>query len=318
MNDFRDRVRGARPAGDPLLRTKAKVPRTEASRAAEDESFAEVLINREAIRQANHRDADRHRLDAETVELRHEGRTSQVTLINLSGGGAMIEGADGLKLWDRVELRLGGCSLEAIVRWVRGERFGLEFAHETRIDTGHEELTTTLLAVIARSFPDVARASAEAAASQPFAAPGAAEPQTQDQSERELRHPLIWSGMVHFDHDSSTVRLRNISAQGALIEVSVTFPVGAELLLDLGEAGTIFATVHWARGDQCGLKFRAPYDLAELAKARPQLASSRWQAPDYLRDDTSPEGPWTSQWVQTDLRQLQRDLESTRSAIHRR
>jgi hypothetical protein len=318
MNDFRDRVRGARPAGDPLLRTKEKSPRTEASRAAEDESFAELSINREAIRQANHRDADRHRLDSETVELSHNGRASQVTLINLSGGGAMIEGADGLKLWNRVELRLGHASLEAIVRWVRGERFGLEFAHETRIDTGHEELTTTLLAVIARSFPDVARSSAEAAASGPVTEQSPLEAQAQDQSERELRHPLIWSGMVHFDHDSSTVRLRNISAQGALIEVSVTFPVGAEVLLDLGEAGTIFANVHWARGDQCGLKFQAPYDLSDLAKARPQLASSRWQAPDYLRDDTSPDGPWKSQWVQTDLGQLQRELESTRSAIRRR
>lgn len=318
MNDFRDRIRTGKPLGEPLLRSKHKTPRTEASRAAEEESFADVAINRQAIRQANHRDADRHRLDSEIVDLSMAGRIQAVTLINLSGGGAMVEGAQGLKLWDRVELRLGGASLEAIVRWVRGGRYGLEFAHETRIDTGHEELTTTLLAVIARSFPDVARGNADDATSEAAAELGSVEQQIPDQAARELRHPLIWSGLVHFDHDSSTVRLRNISAHGALIEVSMSFPIGAELLLDLGKAGTIFATVHWARGDQCGLKFQVPYNLAELAKARPQLASSRWQAPDYLRDDTSPEGPWKSQWVQTDLGQLQRELESTRSAMRRR
>lgn len=316
MNDFRDRIRAGRPSGEPLLREKAKSPRAEASRAAEEESFADVAISREAIRQANHRDADRHRLESELVELSHDGRTQPVTLINLSGGGAMIEGADELKLWDRVEFRLGGtASLEAIVRWVRGTRFGLEFAHETRIDTGQEELTTTLLAVIARSFPDVARAQGDVI---PAAVGAETAPEHKDQAERELRHPLIWSGIVHFDHDSSPVRLRNISSSGALVECTAVYPVGAELLLDLGEAGSIFATVNWARGDQCGLHFRTPYDLAELAKARPQVATSRWQAPDYLRDDTSQQGPWKSQWAQADLGELHRQLESTRSAIHRR
>ncbi|NJC06408.1 hypothetical protein GGQ97_002201 [Sphingomonas kaistensis] len=319
MNDFRDRLLAGKPLSDPLLRTKAKAPRAEASRAAEDESFADVAINREAIRQANHRDADRHRLASEHAELSKDGQVQPVTLVNLSGGGAMIEGADDLKLWDRVELKLGGsASLEAIVRWVRGTRFGLEFAHETRIDTGQEQLTTTLLAVIARSFPDVAKAQSDVVAVEPVAEEAAVEGEPHEMTERELRHPLIWSGIVHYDHDSAPVRLRNISSSGALVECATTYPVGAELLLDLGEAGSIFATVNWAHGDQCGLQFRSPYDLAELAKARPQVANSRWQAPDYLRDDTSQQGPWKSQWAQADLSQLHRQLESTRSAIHRR
>lgn len=319
MNDFRDRVFGGKPGHDPLLLTK-KPPRTKPSKAAEEESFSELAINREAIRQANHRDTDRHRLDAETVELTLDGQTQRVSLINLSGGGAMIEGSVGLKLFDRVELRLGGsASLEAIVRWVRGQRFGLEFAHETRIETGLEELNDTLLAVIRRSFPDVAlEAEAEVPAVEPADVTPSSSSDFYNRPERELRHPLIWSGLVHFDHDSSPVRLRNISSNGALIEVTVTYPVGAELLLDLGEAGSIFATVHWARGDQCGLEFKAPFDITELARARPEVASSRWVAPDHLRDNRGGSGPWAAQWERGDLGALHRHLESTRSAIHRR
>ncbi|UUR08486.1 PilZ domain-containing protein [Sphingomonas glaciei] len=319
MNEFRDRILAGKPLRDPLLRAKAKLPRVEVSTTAEQKALAELAIGREARRQANHRDADRHRLDSETVELSRNGRTQQVSLINLSGGGAMIEGVDGLKLWDRVELRLGGtANLHAVVRWVRGPRFGLEFAQETRIDTGNEELAATLLAVIAKSFPDVASILPETGSAPSDTAETPPGSDGRDQAERELRHPLIWSGIVHFDHDSAPVRLRNISSSGALIESAALYPVGVEVLLDLGQAGTIFATVTWSRGDQAGLLFHSPFDLAELANARPQVATSGWEAPDYLRDKANANSPWEGHWTQTDLGRLQRQLESTRSAIRRR
>ena len=62
----------------------------------------------------------------------------------------------------------------------------------------------------------------------------------------EPRHPLSWSGTVHFSHDSQPVRLRNISPHGALIESPLAYPIGAELYLDLEEAGSLFATVSWS------------------------------------------------------------------------
>jgi hypothetical protein len=323
MNEFRKRLLGGGKPEGSLLR--AKEPKAAPSRAAEEETFAELAIPRTSARSANHRDGDRHRLGGETALLVHDGESREVSLINLSGGGAMIADAGALKLWDRVELQLGGCAcVEAIVRWIKGNRVGLEFAHETRIEASSDEVAETLRAVIRRSFPDVAL---EAAASAAVAATDAqvadvapandgADPV--DLSERELRHPLIWTGLVHFNHDSTAVRLRNISTGGALIESNGAFPVGAELLLDLGEAGAIFCSVHWARGDQAGLKFHVPYDLSALANARPEVAGARWKAPDYLREDKGGNSPWADQWGRSDLSQVHRALEITRSMIRRR
>jgi hypothetical protein len=320
MNDFRERVLGGKPVSDPLLRAK-KRQRTEPSRAAEEESFADVAINREETRLANHRDSDRHRLDNEAVKVIHEGCTQVVTLVNLSGGGAMIEGAKELRLWDRVELRFAEwASVEAAVRWIRGKRYGLEFAHETRIETGEEELADMLRAVIARSFPDVALELAVDEPEDPASVPAQLRPpvdeqevEQRDEIERDLRHPLIWSGLIHHDHESHVVRLRNISSGGAMIESDLPLKPGTELLLDLGQGGSIFATVHWARGDAAGLKFHAPYDLRQLAAARPEVASARWVAPDYLRDVPQGNSPWAKQWGRSDLGSLHRQLGSGRN-----
>lgn len=309
MNEFRERLFGGKSLQEPLLRPKKGAVRP--SKAAEEESFAELAIPRETVRQANHRDGDRHRLEAEQAEIVHDGRTQAVTLINLSGGGAMIEGAVDLKLWDRVELKLGAWNrVEAAVRWVKGDRYGLEFAHETRIEASDAELTETLRAVIQRSFADVAMAAD--ASSEPDQ-PSAEELELRETADREIRHPLIWSGFVHYNHQTTAVRLRNISSNGALIECSDPIPVGAELLLDLDEAGAIFATVHWSRGDNAGLRFHSPYDLNRLAEARPEIASAKWTAPDYLRDDRSANSPWAEQWGRSDVTALHRALQRRRS-----
>ena len=108
------------------------------------------------------------------------------------------------------------------------------------------------------------------------------QPQTADEHRRERRHPLIWSGVVHHDYQSNPVRLRNISSTGALVECQTPLRVGAEPLLDLGEAGQVFATVTWAVGDQAGLKFQKPFELAHLAKTKPDLAPAHWDRPSYL------------------------------------
>ena len=306
MNEFRKKVLGSDEAPGPLLRSKGH--KDAPPQVGVDESFADLTIPRSEGRKVNHRDVDRYRLGDEQVCLIYEGAETAVQLINLSGGGAMIEGAPELRLWDKVEIEVGGCGrLEAIVRWVKGERVGLEFAHETRIEAAGDDVADMLRAVIHRSFPDVALAAAVA---EPEVGDSLVPAEPEDEfravgaSEREMRHPLIWTGLIHFNHDSTPVRLRNISANGAMVEGSGTFPLGAELLLDLGEAGAIFSTVHWAHGDQAGLKFHVPYDVAALAKARPEVAAAKWVAPDYLREDRSGSSPWATQWGRSDLGRL--------------
>jgi hypothetical protein len=303
MNEFRSRLLTAQ-SGPGLLR--AKSPR---NKAGAGDTLERVPVPRSEVRTTDHRDDHRHRLGDDRGALAsHNGQRHQVRLVNLSGGGAMIEAPFRPQLWDWVELDLGsgGSSgrLECAVRWIRGDRLGLEFAHETRIETDPDTRSALLRAVLTTSFPDVALelsvAEPELAEAQPV--------ELADTRRGDPRHPLIWSGLVHYNHASTPVRLRNISAAGALIEGNPALALGAELLLELGEAGSHFALVSWTRGDQAGLAFRSPFDLALLAKARPQLAPGRWAKPAYLGDESTESSPWASEWGRLSLAELHKTL----------
>src|SRR6185436_14267411 len=124
--------------------------------------------------------------------------------------------------------------LHGAVRWIKGDSIGLEFAHETRIECDREQRAELLLAVIQRSFPDEVRLE------EPHPEEGREEVEEDLGNRDEKRHPLIWKGEIHYAHDSNPVRLRNISAGGALVDVAVDYPLGAEVLLDLGNAGQYF------------------------------------------------------------------------------
>ena len=260
-----------------------------------------ISVEREESRRGNTRAGDRHRLENERIEAVHEGRTVTVQLINLSGGGAMVSGDFEPKLWDRLELRLGDDGvIECAVRWLKGDRIGLEFAHETRLDCSVGDQAALLREVIARSFPDVEFEITEGLAEEQEAA---------DEHRRERRHPLIWSGVVHHDYQSNPVRLRNISSTGAMVECHAPLRVGCEPLLDLGEAGQVFATVTWAIGDQAGLKFQKPFDLTQLARARPDIAPVRWDRPAYLQPGPAADSPWDKEWGRMSLGDLRDELE---------
>lgn len=255
------------------------------------------LIRREESRTTHSRFEDRHRLLDETVKMTSGDSTHCVELINLSGGGAMIAGGVDLQLWDKVDLHLGeDGTVECVVRWVRGDRFGLEFAHETRIDCGADEQAAVLREVIRRSFPDLE-----------FEADAAPQPlHSGPEGRLDRRHPLVWSGLLHHDYESTPVRLRNISPTGAMIECSAMLTVGSEPLLELGPEVSVSATVAWAVGDQAGLLFDAPFDLHDLARSRPQVAGLDWEPPTYLDGAESASG---DHWRRMSLGQLRDDLE---------
>lgn len=304
MNKFRLGVLGGgKPApATPLVTTKR-------GGKADGDRLDSIAVTRDAPRSADHRDGDRHRLARETATITYKGRSIEVDLVNLSGGGAMIEAAIAPRLWDRVDLHLGeGSPIECAVRWLRGNRIGLEFAHETQLHCAPETRDALLLAVIRRSFPDLAATPHPAA---PVEAPDAPAAETATSSTRraDLRHPLIWNGTVLWRHDAHPVRLRNISESGALVDSVTAFPEGAELLLDLGDCGQYFATVGWSRSGQAGLRFTAPFDLARLAAAKPDIAPQRWDKPNYLDLSSGQASPWASQWDRRDLRELQNELE---------
>ena len=286
--NIRAKIFGGQKDEDPLV--QAKKPR-----GAKADALSSVTVAREEARRANNRDEDRHRLPDEQVRLTHDGKGCDVQLINLSGGGAMVEGAFEPKLWDRVELHLGeNGTIECAVRWIKGGRVGLEFAHETRLDCTAHEQGEVLREVIARSFPDV---EFEPHAPAPAASAGAS-----SEHRENRRHPLVWSGVIHHDYQSNPVRLRNISSTGAMIECHAPLRAGAELLFDLGEAGSVFATVAWLVGDSAGLRFKDPFDLTQLSRSRPEVAPA-WEAPTYLQPGAADETPWDDRMSLGELRQ---------------
>lgn len=308
MNSFRSAIlsgNGLHPK-DPLVHQKKK-------RGAKEDDISSVEVPRTEHRTHDSRDDDRHRLNQETARARFKGKEHEVELINLSGGGAMINGGFKPRLWERVDLIFAeGAEIECAVRWIRNNRIGLEFAHETRIDCDPDARDALLLDVIQRSFPDLSITPR-----QEVVVPHVPEKmQAKDDDDAvansrrgERRHPLVWMGEVYFAHNNEKVRLRNISEHGALIECPVQYPVGVEVLLDLGDGGQHFATVSWACGDKAGLKFNNPFDLKQLGSTKPELAPHLMIRPGPGLPSTDMDNPWADGWQRQSLEDLRDDLE---------
>ena len=300
--NIRAKIFGGMPLNeDPLLQAKSP-------RGAKLDALDSVSVAREEPKlRPNSRSADRHRLTNETVRVTYRGRKHEAQLINLSGGGAMLNADFSPKLWDRVDLHLGEHgTVECAVRWLRGDRVGLEFAHETRLECTADELASVLREVITRTFPDVTFDSRSLEELEP-AAPSA--PST-GEHRGETRHPLIWSGLLHHNYQSTPVRVRNISSTGAMIECSEPVAVGAEPVLELNDEATISATVQWSVGDQVGLRFHTPFDMHLLGRSKPEVAPAKWMRPAYLQSGAEKaESPWDPRWKRLSINELNQELE---------
>ena len=255
----------------------------------------------------NHRWTERHRLVGERAVVRYKDSDHEVELLNLSGGGAMVRGEIGARMWDKLWLVLNdsdNATIECAVRWIRRDRLGLEFAHETQINGDAKSRDVILKGVIRRHFNEPSDEDLPA-----DFGPG---PEIEDiapESQRtDRRHPLIWMAEVPFDHSFQKVRIRNISETGAMVESGVYFPIGTEVMLDMGDAGRHFAKVVWARGDQFGFAFTQPFDLTNLARARASVAPQKWAQPAYLKAEPSKSSPWADHWNRSSLEELREDL----------
>jgi hypothetical protein len=242
---------GARPDG--LIAKKRKRPA-----AGGESSLTAIPVKREEARHSDQRRDQRHSNLVERGHLVWRDREIEVPVVNISPGGVMIE-APGLDpaIGEPVQFRIDGCDpARCRLCWVKGDRIGLEFAHETTIE-GPSDIRNFIIQSLRSDAPDL----------------HVSDPQ-RVQVERAPRQRLIWEGSVHYDHDSTAARVRNISSEGAMIECDWDFHVGTEVLLDLEQAGTVFAIVRWCQGGQIGLKFNTPFDLRGLAECKPKAAES--------------------------------------------
>lgn len=271
----------------------AKVKKPKADRSSD--GLCAVSVPRSEVRRNNQRGAKREPIPGEQAIIRSKGRARDVELVNLSRGGAMVAGKLGLDIWENVDLILGEFgTVECAVRWIRGQRCGLEFAHETHIDCDKEVENEVLRNVLRNCFPEV----------EPEPVAVADEPALDGEPGRARRHALIWNGIVYHDYETDVVRLRNISATGVLIECSASFPAGGAVELELDGVGRIPANVCWSRGAQSGLAFEQPFDLHRLSKAPPEVAPADWVQPDYLQLEDEQSSPWADRWNRLTLSEL--------------
>ena len=173
---------------------------------------------------------------------------------------------------------------------------GLEFERETRLDCSAGEQAAVLREVIAQELPrgrdskPPKQAAADAAGKS-----GGAELRS------GARHPLIWSGLLHYNFESHPVRLRNISSTGAMIECPVAIRVGAEPMLELGDGHPACRDRDLVGRRRCRPAL-LPGD-STLGAARPVPSRSRGVAVAAAELSRTPEQPrrWDDQWQHMSL-----------------
>lgn len=270
MHELRSMVAGGGRA-ELLVRRAPK-------RKAQDEgpSLAALAIPRTESRSCNQRREDRHLNVVERAELTFRRRKYDVAIVNVSKNGAMLEADLEPRIGEKMEIRFDGCNKTACaVRWVRGSRIGVEFARETVV----------LAPAQLKEMVVAGRRDGEAAA--PVEKP-----------RRAPRQSLLWKAVLHWDHGTTQVRVRNISPEGAMLETKTEVPAETAVVLDLGDGGSPMGCVRWARGGHLGIRFDHRFDLRHLARPAPTAAdgSPGLLKPQYLETELEPDSPWAAAW----------------------
>jgi hypothetical protein len=254
-------------------------------------SLTAVPVKRQETRLTDTRAADRLRDAVEAATITFRRRKHEVPVINVSPGGAMIESDLDPRIGERLDIQFADCNrTRCSVRWVRGGRIGLEF----------DEETTILGSAKIRSYVYGAQAGQVAAPHGDEAA--------RKLIMREPRQGLIWTGILYWSFEAFTVRIRNISAEGVMLECEKEIEPGTQVRLNIADAGTVVGEVRWSRGGQLGLSFEQRFDLRLLAQTRPGASPDRpgVMKPDYLKSDGHKNSPWFAAWDRLTPEDLER------------
>jgi PilZ domain-containing protein len=95
-------------------------------------SLVDVPIQREERRTANQRIEDRFNGVVKRATVIFRRKRSLVSVVNISGGGVMIESSILPRIGEKIGLEFEGFErLEAVVRWVKRGRIGLDVGQGT-------------------------------------------------------------------------------------------------------------------------------------------------------------------------------------------
>ncbi|HYG29286.1 MAG TPA: PilZ domain-containing protein [Allosphingosinicella sp.] len=294
MHELRTRVAGG-GQGSLLARREPK-----RRRDGDEPSLAGFAIPRVEARTSNQRREDRHLNVVERAELSFRRRKLEVGVVNVSNHGAMIESDIDPRIGERLQIRFDGCNrTDCAVRWIREGRIGLEFSQETEIIASakiRELVVSGRREGEQRPQPPAPVGQQPEAAAQIVGSTGSSQA-GERQAPREPRQSLLWKAVLHWDHGSLLVRVRNISAEGAMLEAREELPVETGVVVDVGEGGTVCGTVRWSRSGQVGVRFDHRFDLRRLARPeRPFEHSPEMLKPRYLQSELDPNSPWAAAW----------------------
>jgi diguanylate cyclase (GGDEF)-like protein len=99
---------------------------------------------------------------------------------------------------------------------------------------------------------------------------------------REPRHRLMRRAIASLDGYAVEVRLRNISAMGALVECSEPVTPGGMITMDIVGVGPVQGIVRWAHAGKFGLQFEENFDLGRLAPKRDKTNDVMMMTPWYV------------------------------------
>jgi len=286
MHEIRSSILSGDVKPDPV----ARKGRRKGGDGASLGGLTKIPIKRQEARVTNQRTEDRHRdmVEETTIVFRRKRHAARV--VNVSSRGAMIEADIEPRIGESLDILFSDENkTRCAVRWIREGRIGLEFVNEM---------------IVWENAPQgpVFRYEGQKAEA-------AEEPEAQQFVNREVRQRLLRSGTLYWSGISIPVRLRNISAGGARIEAERELCSGAEVELDLGEAGFHVAEVRWSNDGQIGLRFAGDFDLDSLAPAslQTQGPSPDVLKPAYLETELRPDSPWAARFERlsmTDLKMI--------------
>lgn len=237
-----------------------------------------IAVKREESRTTNQRREARHINLADRAVITFRRRKLDVVVINVSTHGVMIDSDIEPRVGERISISIEDCNqTRCTVRWIKGRQIGLEFAEETVL----------IAPAPVRQMIVSGRRAGE-------------QEKLEMKPARAPRHTLMLRGVLHCGIESYEVRLRNISANGAMLECGEDLLEGSPVVIELAGGGAVaaHARVRWCRSGQIGLLFEAPFDMTLLADGTPVKVPSsgvkRYVKPDYLGSEGDPDSPWAA------------------------
>jgi hypothetical protein len=238
-----------------------------------------IAIPRQECRRTNQRRDGRHSNLIDEAVITFRRKRTIVQVVNVSCHGVMIRSDIEPRLGERMDIQFEDCNrTTCYVRWVKAGQIGIEFARETVL---------IMPPHAADSAPGGRRA-------------GEQPPRVEIKRDRPDRHSLLLRGVLHAGIESVEVRLRNISAEGAMLDCAEDFLIGTPIVLELAGGGAlaIAGCVRWCLSGQIGVLFDAPFDMQLLADGgtaqHAKTSLPNYVKPDYLTSEGEDDSPWAA------------------------